>query len=387
MKVCIVGGAGSNGARNLANVIEAQHEGARCLSIRVNSPRHRPETRGNADTTYLRWRSADPGDRDVMREAVAYARRVLNPFTEDASDKLAFFSEAHRFDQASREGSGHTPIQAPAYSILSRHIDRTRLVGHVPIRQMLTEGMSRVVFRRTARGSGGEGIYITRKDVMRDEVLSRGWRELDNQALDAEVRTALAQTAIQGVQFATEYFPKAVEFRIHVYRGMVFAVQRKTFRTQNGGPSDEQRLVRNHSNGWYFNVNMAGGPDGPSERVLRAAINACHAAGVHIGAVDVGVMNNGDYCVFEVNTSPGISDCRIATAYSYVVGLASQQNDNGMVPNPVPTTEERLNMWRALLADQSVPVRGNLYRRYAEFIDRNLHLAAEIMGTEDVTAD
>lgn len=385
MKVCIVGGAGSNGARNLANVIEAQHEGARCLNIRVNSPRHRPETRGNADTTYLRWRTAETGERDVALDAVASGRRVLNTYTTKASDKIAFFSAAHRFDREA-ELPGHTPINAPKYSLLTSSRNRNHLVGHTPIEEMLTGGMSRVVFRRTSRGSGGEGIYITSKVAFRDEVLPDGWRELIEVEQEAVVRTAL-RDSLPGVQFATEYFPKAVEFRIHVYRGMVFAVQRKTFRTQNGGPSDEQRLVRNHSNGWYFNVNMAGGPDGPSERVLRAAINACHAAGVHIGAVDVGVMNSGDYCVFEVNTSPGISDCRIATAYSYVIGLASQQNDNGMVPNPVPTTEERLNMWRALLTDQSVPVGGNLYRRYVEFVDQNLHLAAEIMGTEDVTAD
>lgn len=103
----------------------------------------------------------------------------------------------------------------------------------------------------------------------------------------------------------TKYIPKAEEYRIHVFRGEVFFVQRKA---RNKDVPDEKVnwRVRNHGNGFIYanqdvkllNINQA----------HQQAIEAVEALGLDFGAVDL-VYNrkHNKHYVLEVNAAPGLT--------------------------------------------------------------------------------
>lgn len=97
-----------------------------------------------------------------------------------------------------------------------------------------------------------------------------------------------------------EYVPKQDEYRVHVVRGEVIAVQRKARRLEVEEPNWQ---IRNHANGFNFvreGVN-------PPEDVLTQSIMAIAALGLDFGAVDVvfNTRRNSAY-VLEVNCAPGL---------------------------------------------------------------------------------
>lgn len=112
-----------------------------------------------------------------------------------------------------------------------------------------------------------------------------------------------------------KYVRKTAEYRVHVAFGCAFFCQFKLRRREEEQTKD-QKLIRNHDNGWVFAPrDIEELPDGVSEQA-KAAIAAL---GLHFGAVDV-VMGKKDELpyVLEVNTAPGISSPSLKEAYKTV---------------------------------------------------------------------
>ena len=130
----------------------------------------------------------------------------------------------------------------------------------------------RIVFARTiVSGSGGSGIYVIRPG-------------------EAGVPASLY----------TLYQKKDQEFRVHVFRGQVIDITEKR-RSREFEQSDDQKLIRNHANGWVFCR------DGLVEPYELQSLSArtILALDLDFGAVDI-ISDRGHCYVLEVNTAPGI---------------------------------------------------------------------------------
>jgi glutathione synthase/RimK-type ligase-like ATP-grasp enzyme len=98
------------------------------------------------------------------------------------------------------------------------------------------------------------------------------------------------------------YIPKKQEYRVHVFQGHAFFVQRKA--RNNDIPDDKVNWkVRNHGNGFIFaHQGVAIGAEGE-----LLAIQAVQALGLDFGAVDLIYNEKTDmYYVLEVNTACGM---------------------------------------------------------------------------------
>lgn len=101
------------------------------------------------------------------------------------------------------------------------------------------------------------------------------------------------------------YVPKRDEYRVHVLRGRVIAVQRKARRTD---VEDPNWRIRNHANGFNFVRDGVVAPDD----VIAQSIMAVAALGLDFGAVDCGFNErHGQATVYEVNTAPGLEGTTI----------------------------------------------------------------------------
>lgn len=99
----------------------------------------------------------------------------------------------------------------------------------------------------------------------------------------------------------TEYVKKVQEYRLHVFRGNVFFIQRKARKREI--PDEEINWqVRNHANGFIFAHQGVDVPDGHKE----AAVKAVEALGLDFGAVDLIETKKGEPFVLEVNTACGL---------------------------------------------------------------------------------
>ena len=100
----------------------------------------------------------------------------------------------------------------------------------------------------------------------------------------------------------TRYTPQSKEFRIHAsaHHGVI-DVQEKRKRA-GMELTDANRYIRNHGAGWVFchaDITLpAGGED--------MAQLAVAGLGLDFGAVDMGYHPNHGWCVYEINTAPGI---------------------------------------------------------------------------------
>lgn len=103
----------------------------------------------------------------------------------------------------------------------------------------------------------------------------------------------------------TKYIPKSDEYRLHVYRGNVFFIQRKA--RDKDIPDDKVNWkVRNHQNGFiYANKDVVFDKKAEAH---KEAIAAVATLGLDFGAVDL-IYNKkqGKYYVLEVNTACGLS--------------------------------------------------------------------------------
>lgn len=145
-----------------------------------------------------------------------------------------------------------------------------------------------IIARTTTRGSGGEGIIVVRSG-----------------------------DAIPKAPLYTQYIRKSAEYRIHVVRGRAIMVQQK--RRESEAEQDEnQKLIRNHANGWIFSVNNVEFRDnGQKEAAEQAAIAAVSCLGLDFGAVDLVVCKStAKPFVLEVNTAPGIESPTLLSSYT-----------------------------------------------------------------------
>lgn len=141
-----------------------------------------------------------------------------------------------------------------------------------------SDGQGIWLARHTLTGSGGKGITVVRPgDVF------------------------------PSAPMYVQYIPKLVEFRVHVFRQLngYDTLVRQKLRQSTAYQTMDQRLIRNHDNGWVFgNVRDEDGAD----KAKAAATKAVEALGLNFGAVDVIIgRDDGVAYVLEINTAPGLT--------------------------------------------------------------------------------
>lgn len=153
-----------------------------------------------------------------------------------------------------------------------------------------------VLCRTTVTGSGGDGIVVARHP---------------NELVQAPLYTA--------------YIRKHAEYRFHVMRGRVIAIQQKR-RDSEAEQTNDQKLLRNHANGWVFAVNNVEFKDEAQKTACSdAAIRAVGALGLDFGAVDLVVSTKrGLPFVLEINTGPGLESPTVLAAYADAINTISR---------------------------------------------------------------
>lgn len=108
-------------------------------------------------------------------------------------------------------------------------------------------------------------------------------------------------------QFYVKYFRKEREFRFHILAGNVIFTQEKMKKQDFNDNKNNNKYVRSHDRGWVLAFNHLKDKPAPVEGI-KEVVNAIAALGLDFGAVDVGWNAKQGYCVFEVNTAPGIEN-------------------------------------------------------------------------------
>ena len=143
----------------------------------------------------------------------------------------------------------------------------------VEAKEWLNAGIT-IVERHTLTGHSGAGIRLVNFD-----------EELDPKA-----------------KLYVKYIKKADEYRLHVFDGKVFFVQRKA-RARDVPDDQVNWQVRNHANGFIYanqDVEIA-------QVACHMAVEAVATLGLDFGAVDmIYNVRKAAYYVLEVNTAPGL---------------------------------------------------------------------------------
>ena len=163
------------------------------------------------------------------------------------------------------------------------------------------------LFRTTATSSGGDGIYVMESLTALVESMIEDFEETTSGYflfLRKLVETSpYWADIISRTKFVSSYFSAKDEYRVHVFCGQAIHVQRKGLRTDDLRPDSPSFYIRNHSNGFVFQVSDVNPPDS----VIQASIDAVRALGLHFGAVDIRYNpQRNEYCVLEVNTAPAL---------------------------------------------------------------------------------
>ena len=163
------------------------------------------------------------------------------------------------------------------------------------------------LFRTTATSSGGDGIYVmdSLSTLVGSMVDDFGGTSSDYFLfLQKLVETSPYWAGILSrTKFVSSYFNAKDEYRVHVFCGQAIHVQRKGLRTDDQRPETPSFYIRNHANGFVFQVSDVSPPDS----VMQASINSVNALGLHFGAVDIRYNpQRNEYCVLEVNTAPAL---------------------------------------------------------------------------------
>lgn len=108
------------------------------------------------------------------------------------------------------------------------------------------------------------------------------------------------------------------EYRVHVFHapweksgeGCSYIIAsslkyQQIFPYRRGFSREHIENIRSYRNGWRFRRVYFNNLD---ERIKRYAIESIKALRMNFGAVDIGIKNNGDIVVFEVNSAPGIEE-------------------------------------------------------------------------------
>lgn len=155
-----------------------------------------------------------------------------------------------------------------------------------------------------------DDIHIPRFTQDREE--AEGWV---NDGYQVVARTVLRGHSGEGIVLVSnveemvdaplyvQYIRKIQEYRVHVFQGKPFDVQRKA-RRKDVDDDNVNWQVRNHHNGFIF---AREGVELP-EAALNQAVLAVEALGLDFGAVDL-IYNKQDekYFVLEINTAPGLT--------------------------------------------------------------------------------
>lgn len=107
-------------------------------------------------------------------------------------------------------------------------------------------------------------------------------------------------------------FKATKEWRLHVFKDRVFDFAKKSRR--ENAEDRASGLIRNYDGGWIFKR----GDVQPSNTLKTTTIKAVQALGLDFGAVDIAEDQEGNVCVYEVNTSPGIGGETTLNTYTTV---------------------------------------------------------------------
>lgn len=131
---------------------------------------------------------------------------------------------------------------------------------------------------------------------------------------------ARAQDELVMAPLYTKYKKKRSEYRVHVFKDEVIDVQEKR-RITGFERTDDEALVRSHSNGWVFCRDEIL----VTVELQNTAIWAVSSLGLDFGAVDI-IYNQREnrYYVLEVNTAVGLEG---QTLESYKNAILRHYND------------------------------------------------------------
>jgi glutathione synthase/RimK-type ligase-like ATP-grasp enzyme len=166
-------------------------------------------------------------------------------------------------------------------------------VSHVPFTTKahvaVTYGV--VVGRHNLEGHSGAGIEII-----------EGWDHFDD---------------FPRAPLYTQFIPKSVEYRVHVFKGEVIDYTKKIKRVDGEIKARiKEDRVRSHVNGWEYLRDVS-----PRESVKELAIAAVEALGLDFGAVDIIRSKRKNY-VLEVGTAAGLSDIGVRAYADKILDLA-----------------------------------------------------------------
>lgn len=168
-----------------------------------------------------------------------------------------------------------------------------------------------------AMQEGGVQIpeFWTNENDISDEAFPIVCRTILNGHSGAGIVIANTREELVAAPLYVKYMKKRDEYRIHVGRMGIIAIQRKAI--PNGTEPTDTR-IRNHHNGYVFVRNNVE----PPQQVVEQASLAIAALGLDFGAVDI-IWNNHYQraTVLEVNTAPGLCGTTITDYANYFRGL------------------------------------------------------------------
>ena len=149
-----------------------------------------------------------------------------------------------------------------------------------------------IVARRVLTGHGGDGIVITGSP---DE--------------------------LPKAPLYVEYIKKKEEYRVHIFKGEVILIQRKVRRAEVPN-EDVNWKVRNHANGFIYQLNNIN----PPVAVIEQAVKAIAVLGLDFGAIDVIYNQYKDLpVVLEVNCAPGLQGTTLERYRDAIISVTKGQ--------------------------------------------------------------
>lgn len=126
---------------------------------------------------------------------------------------------------------------------------------------------------------------------------------------------------LQEARLYTKYIPVVKEYRIHVMGGEAFY---SNVKVKGDNPKVEKvdDRIRSGTMGWFF-VHMDSLPK--NKKLVEAAIKAVDCLGLDFGGVDVGLTEDGNPVIFEVNTAPEMGP---NTTFAYVQALKQHYGEH-----------------------------------------------------------
>lgn len=174
-------------------------------------------------------------------------------------------------------------------------------------------------------------LLMHQSGVSVPEMWERG-RDIPEDSYPIVCRTVLNGHSGRGIHIANtpdelvpaplyvRYIKKRDEYRVHVFKGDVIAVQQKRLRN---GHVDPDFRVRNCQNGFVFTREGVH----PDDSVLQEAVKVVSALNLDFGAVDV-IWNEHQQraYVLEVNCAPGLEG---QTVWDYASAITRYYNGRG----------------------------------------------------------